>query len=88
MATISGEMFCCDDCASSIANDDSSAFDLYGPEVREAWEKGVSENGAKLDGMPVINCPEDCEGGDKQEFNCDFCGRNVYSHKFELVTID
>jgi len=86
MASVIGEMFCCDDCASSIANGDTSGLDYYGPDYRATWEAGVEATASELpDGYPVIACPEDCAGDDKREFMCDFCSRNVYSHKFDLA---
>lgn len=86
MASINGECFCCDDCASAIANGDTSGPDYYGDEYRAKWEAGVAANASELpDGNPIVNCPEDCDGGDKQEFMCDYCGRNVYSHKFPVT---
>ena len=86
MASVIGEMFCCDDCAMSIANGDTSGLDYYGPDYRATWEAGVEATASELpDGHPVIACPEDCAGDDKREFMCDFCSRNVYSHKFDLA---
>ena len=86
MASVTNELFCCDDCACSIANGDTSGLDYYGPEYRAKWEAGVRETTKHFGyrDYPVISCPEDCSGGDKQEFNCDWCSRNVYSHKFNL----
>lgn len=86
MASISGEFHCCADCACLIANNDTTGLDYYGDEYRENWEQGVSATRDELpDGYPVINCPEGCDGTDAREFMCDFCSRNVYSHKFDLT---
>lgn len=87
MATVTGEMHCCGDCACAIANGDTSGLDYYGPEYRKAWEDGVSNTDHPNDN-PVIACPENCAGDDKREFMCDHCSRNVYSHKFKLVYLD
>lgn len=87
MASITNELHCCDDCACAITNGDTSGLDYYGPEYRAAWEKGVAENSVGFDGIPVVNCPEDCPCDDKCEFMCDWCGRNVYSHKFDLAIL-
>lgn len=88
MASVTNRLHCCGDCASAIANGDTSGLDYYGPEYRETWEKGVEENGDKFEGNPVIDCPEGCDGNDKREFNCDWCGRNVYDHKFDLAILN
>ena len=88
MASVTNELHCCGDCACAIANGDTSGLDYYGPEYREAWERGVEENSKGFEGNPVIACPEDCAGDDKREFNCDWCGRNVYDHKFDLAILN
>ena len=89
MATVTGELHCCDDCAMAIANGDTSGLDYYGDDYRAAWEAGVAATTDELpDGYPVIACPEDCDGGDKREFMCDYCSRNVYSHKFDLAFLN
>ena len=89
MATVTGELHCCADCACVIANGDTSGLDYYGPEYRAKWEAGVEANASELpEGNPVIACPEDCAGDNAQEFMCDYCGRNVYSHKFDLAFLN
>lgn len=86
MATVTGEFHCCADCACAIANGDTSGLDYYGEEYRTLWEVGVAQTKCELpEGNPVITCPEDCDGGDQREFMCDFCSRNVFSHKFDLA---
>ena len=85
MASVTNGFHCCDDCACAIANADTSGLDYYGPEYRAEWEAGIERIHNEAIAMefddrnPVIACP------DKQEFNCDHCGRNVYSHKFDLA---
>lgn len=88
MASVTNELHCCSDCASHIANDDISGIEYYGADYYAAWCKGVGENGHKFEGNPVIVCPEECAGDDAQGFNCDYCGRNVYSHKFNLTILN
>lgn len=89
MATVTGELHCCDDCACYIANNDTSGLDFYGPEYRATWEAGISATASELpEGHAVIACPEDCTGDDKREFMCDYCSRNVYSHKFDLAFLN
>ena len=88
MASITNKLHCCDDCACDIANGDTSGLDYYGDEYRAEWEAGVAENSVGYDGYPVIACPEDCTGDDRREFMCDWCGRNVYSHKFDLAILN
>ncbi|ACF05142.1 gp45 [Mycobacterium phage Predator] len=89
MATVTGNMYCCDDCAMSIANGDTSGLDYHGDDYRAAWEAGVAATSDSLpEGYPVVSCPEGCTGESKNEFNCDFCSRDVYSHKFVLVFLN
>ena len=91
MASVTGELHCCDDCACAIANGDTSGLDYYGDEYRAEWEAGVAktaESGELPEGNPVIACDENCTGDDKREFLCDYCNRNVYSHKFKLAFLN
>ncbi len=84
MADIAGNFHCCDDCACAIANDDTSGIKDY-----RNWVAGVEATRGELpDGAPYINCPEDCYEDNAQEFMCDWCSRNVYSHKFDLVILN
>ena len=86
MANVAGKFHCCADCACAIANGDTSGLDYYGDDYRAKWEAGVAATVGELpDGYPAIACPEDCTGDDYQEFMCDYCSQNVYSHKFDLV---
>lgn len=86
MANVIGEFHCCADCACAIVNGDTSGIDYYGDDYRVEWERGVAETAGELpDGNPVVTCGDDCTGDDKREFMCDYCSRNVYSHKFDLA---
>ena len=86
MASINGECLCCDDCANAIANGDTSGLDYYGDEYRAKWEAGVAANASEL---PAGNpCIGDTVDDTKREFMCDYCGRNVYSEKLELIILN
>lgn len=42
MADINGNCHCCSDCAQLIANDDTSAMDLYDAGERAKWQAGMT----------------------------------------------
>lgn len=89
MANIVGELHCCSDCAMLIANNDTSGTEYYGADYYAKWCDGMAANRGELpDGNPVIACPEDCPHENAREFNCDWCGRNVFSHKFDLSILN
>lgn len=94
MASITGELFCCDDCLCAIANSDTSGMDYYGPEYRAEWERGVEASASEFpDGSPVPACPGDDDGycqecEEKREFMCEYCSRNVYSGKHKIAFLN
>ncbi len=89
MATVTGEFHCCSDCACLIANGDTSGVEYHGSEYYRNWIDGISASRDELpEGNPVIVCPEGCAGDNEQEFMCDYCSRNVFSHKVNLAFLN
>lgn len=86
MADISGNCHCCSDCALFIANDDTSAMDLYDAGERAKWQAGMALAAANLpQGTPVV-----LHGysGLAVDFNCDYCLRDVHSYKYRLDFVE